>query len=149
MGNNVRDLDHWISELPEYARGHLVSWLFGAFAALALALAAVGIFSVVSYTVVQRTNEFGIRIALGAKRAHVLRIVFNSTVMSVGGGLVAGVLLTLALHKVMAAWAAESARDPLMLLAAVGTLSLVATLACAIPAWRASGVDPMTALRYE
>jgi len=149
VGNNVRDLDHWISELPEYARGHLVSWLFGAFAALALALAAVGLFSVVSYTVVQRTNEFGIRIALGAKRAHVLRIVFNSTVMSVGGGLVAGVLLTLALHKVMAAWAAESARDPLMLLAAVGTLSLVATLACAIPAWRASGVDPMTALRYE
>ena len=69
--------------------------------------------------------------------------------MSVGGGLVAGVLLTLALHKLMAAWAAESARDPLMLLAAVGTLSLVATLAFAIPAWRASGVDPMTALRYE
>ena len=103
----------------------------------------------VSYTVVQRTNEFGIRIALGAKRADVLRIVFNSTVISVGGGLVAGVLLTLALHKVMAAWAAESARDPLMLLAAVGTLSLVATLACAIPAWRASGVDPMTALRSE
>ncbi len=80
---DVRDLEHWITRLPEYARGQLVSWLFGAFAALALALAAVGLYSVVSYTVVQRTNEFGIRIALGAQRAHVLRIVFRSTLVSV------------------------------------------------------------------
>ena len=147
--NNVKDLDHWISGEPEFARGELVSWLFGAFAVLALALAAVGLFSVVSYTVAQRTNEFGIRIALGAKRAHVLRIVFNSTVLSVGGGILAGVVLTLALNKLMASWAAESSRDPLMLLAATCVLSLVATLACALPAWRASGVDPMKAIRYE
>ena len=147
--NNVRDLDHWISEMPEFARGQLVSWLFGAFAALALSLAAVGLFSVVSYTVAQRTNEFGIRIALGAKRGHVLRIVFNSTVLSVGGGIVAGLLLTLALNKVIASWDVESARDPLMLFAATWVLSLVATLACALPAWRAAGVDPMKAIRYE
>jgi putative ABC transport system permease protein len=92
-GGNVTDLEHWISRMPEWARGHLVSWLFGAFAALALALAAVGLFSVVSYTVVQRTNEFGIRIALGAKRGHVLRLVFNSTVISVGAGILAGLIL--------------------------------------------------------
>jgi predicted permease len=147
--NNVRDLEHWISELPEFARGRLVSWLFGAFAGLALALAAVGLYSVVSYTVVQRTNEFGIRLALGAKRSHVLSIVFNSTLLSVGGGILAGVLLTLALHKVMATWAVESSRDPLMLLAATCVLSLVATLACVIPAWRASGINPMNAIRYE
>jgi predicted permease len=146
---DVRDLEHWITRLPEYARGQLVSWLFGAFAALALALAAVGLFSVVSYTVAQRTNEFGIRIALGAKRGHVLRIVFNSTVVSVGAGIVAGVILTLALNKVMASWAAESSRDPLLLFAATCVLSLVATLACALPAWRASGIDPMKAIRYE
>jgi predicted permease len=146
---DVRDLEHWITRLPEYARGQLVSWLFGAFAGLALALAAVGLYSVVSYTVAQRTNEFGIRIALGAKRGHVLRIVFNSTVMSVGAGIVAGVILTLALNKVMASWAAESSRDPLLLFAATCVLSLVATLACAIPAWRAAGVDPMKAIRYE
>jgi ABC-type antimicrobial peptide transport system permease subunit len=103
---DVRDLEHWITRLPEYARGQLVSWLFGAFAALALALAAVGLFSVVSYTVVQRTNEFGIRLALGARRGHVLRIVFNSTVVSVGSGILAGVILTLAMNKVMASWAA-------------------------------------------
>ncbi len=147
--NNVKDLDHWIADEPEYARGQLVSWLFGAFAVLALALASVGLFSVVSYSVAQRTNEFGIRIALGAKRGHVLRIVFSSTVMSVGGGILTGVALTLALNKVMASWAAESSRDPLMLLAATCVLSMVATLACSLPAWRASGVDPMKAIRYE
>jgi predicted permease len=147
--NNVRDLEHWITELPEYARGKLVSWLFGAFAALALSLAAVGLYSVVSYIAVQRTGEFGIRIALGAQRGHVLRLVFSSTALSVGGGILAGVLLTLALHKVMASWAVESSRDPLMLLAATCVLSLVATLACVIPAWRASGINPMSAIRYE
>jgi putative ABC transport system permease protein len=146
---DVRDLEHWISRMPEFARGRLVSWLFGAFAALALLLAAVGLYSVVSYTVAQRTNEFGIRLALGAKRGHVLRIVFNSTVISVGSGILAGILLTLALNKVMASWAAESSRDPLMLFAATCALSVVATFACAIPAWRASGVDPMKAIRYE
>jgi ABC-type antimicrobial peptide transport system permease subunit len=146
---DVRDLEHWISRLPEYARGQLVSWLFGAFAALALLLAAVGLYSVVAYTVAQRTNEFGIRIALGAKRGHVLGIVFRSTVLSVGGGIVAGLILTVALNKVMAAWATESSRDPLLLFAATCVLSLVATLACAIPAWRAAEVNPMTAIRYE
>jgi ABC-type antimicrobial peptide transport system permease subunit len=135
--------------LPEYARGQLVAWLFGAFAALALALASVGLYSVVAYTVVQRTNEFGIRIALGAERGHVLRLVFRSTVASVGAGIVAGVILTLALNKVMASWSAESVRDPMLLLGATFVLSLVASLASAFPAWRAAGVNPMTAIRYE
>lgn len=147
--NDVRDLEHWITRTPEWARGQLVAWLFGAFAALALALASVGLYSVVAYTVVQRTNEFGIRIALGAKKGHVLGIVFRSTVASVGTGIVAGVVLTLALNKVMASWAAESSRDPLLLLGATAVLSLVATVACMIPAWRAAGVNPMTAIRYE
>src|SRR5579863_2256076 len=147
--NDVRDLEHWIMREPEWARGQLVAWLFGAFAALALALASVGLYSVVAYTAAQRTNEFGIRIALGAGKAHVLGIVFRSTVVSVGAGMLAGVALTLALNKVMAAWATESSRDPLLLLAATFTLSLVATVACMIPAWRAAGIDPMKAIRYE
>jgi predicted permease len=146
---DVRDLEHWIMRTPEWARGQLVSWLFGAFAALALVLAAVGLYSVVSYTVVQRTSEFGIRIALGAKRGHVLRIVFNSTALSVGGGIVAGLMLALALNKVLASWSAESARDPLLLFGATCVLSLVATIACAVPAWRAAGVSPMASIRYE
>ena len=146
---DVRDLEQWIARMPEFARGHLVSWLFGAFAVLALALAAVGLYSVVSYLAVQRTSEFGLRIALGATRRHVLRIVFSSTVLSVGAGILAGIALTLALNKLMASWAAESSRDPLMLLTATVVLSLVATVACALPAWRASGIDPMKAIRYE
>ena len=120
-----------------------------AFAALALALAAVGLYSVVSYTVVQRTNEFGIRMALGAPRGHLLRIVFASTVTSVGAGIVAGLALSLALNKVMPLWAEESSRDPLLLAASTLTLALVATVACSLPARRAAAVDPMKAIRYE
>jgi predicted permease len=146
---DVRDLEHWISRMPEWARGQLVSWLFGAFAALALALAAVGLFSVVSFTVVQRTNEFGIRVALGAKRRDVLGLVFRSTIVSVGSGILAGIVLTVALNKVMASWSAESSRDPLLLFAATTVLILVAAAACALPAWRAAEVNPMTAIRYE
>jgi predicted permease len=149
MGSDPRDLDHWIREQPEWARGHLISWLFAAFAGLALALAAVGLYSVVSYTVAQRTNEFGIRIALGAQRGHVLRIAFQPMTLSVCLGILAGVVLTVALNKVMAGWDAQSTRNPLLLLAAACVLSLVAVLACAIPARRASKVDPMTAIRYE
>ena len=103
----------------------------------------------VSYSVVQRTNEFGIRMTLGAPRGHVLRIVFGSTALSVGAGIVAGLVLSMALSKVMAHWAQESSRDPLLLAASTLTLALVAALACAIPARRAAGVDPMTAIRYE
>ncbi|HEY1902648.1 MAG TPA: ABC transporter permease [Terracidiphilus sp.] len=149
---DVRDLEHWIMREPEWARGRLVAWLFGGFAALALILAAVGLYSVVSYTVVQRTNEFGIRMALGAPRGHVLRIVFKSTVTSVGTGILAGLALSLALSRVMAHWAQESkasSHDPLLLAASSATLLLVAALACALPARRAAETDPMTAIRYE
>jgi putative ABC transport system permease protein len=149
INGQVEDLDHWITGQQEYEQEHLVAWLFGSFALLALALAAVGLYSVVSYSVAQRTNEFGIRIALGAQRAHVLRIVFSSTVVSVGGGIVVGMLLTLALSRVLSQWAQGSSRDPLVLLAVTFLLSLVAVIACSAPARRAVKVDPMTALRYE
>lgn len=145
----VRDLEHWISTQPEYARGQFISWLFGAFAVLALLLAAVGLYSVVSYSAAQRTNEFGIRMALGAQRGHVLGIVFKSILLSVGGGVAAGLLLAFALNKVLAQWAEGSSRDPMMLVGATFVLGVAAVIACAIPARRASRVDPMTALRYE
>ena len=149
INGQVEDLDHWISGQQEYAQEQLAAWLFGAFALLALALAAVGLYSVVSYTVAQRTNEFGIRIALGAQRAHVLKIVFASIVGSVGTGIVVGVILTFALNKVLAKWAEGSSRDPLILLAVTALLGAVALIACCLPAKRAVGVDPMTALRCE
>jgi len=147
--NNVEDLSVWISEEPEWQQDHLVSWIFGLFAVLGLALAAVGLYSVVSYTVAQRTNEFGIRMALGAGRGHVLRIVFASTLVSVGGGVLCGLALTLGLNKLVAQWADGNAHDPIVLLAGSLLLGLVAGIACAIPARRASRVDPMTALRCD
>jgi len=149
VNGTVQDLDHWISTQQEYQQEHLVAWLFGAFAVLALALAAFGLYSVVSYTVAQRTNEFGIRMALGAQRAHVLHIVFASTVGSVGGGILAGIALTVACNKLLAQWAEGSSRDPLILFAVTLLLGIVAAIACVLPAQRASRVDPMTALRYE
>ena len=126
-----------------------MSWLFGAFAVLALALASVGLYSVVSYSVAQRTSEFGIRMALGAPRAHVWQMVFASMTVSVGAGILSGVALTLALNRVLAKWAEGSARDPLVLLGVVGLLVVVAAVACAFPARRASGVDPMAAVRFQ
>jgi ABC-type antimicrobial peptide transport system permease subunit len=147
----TEDLEHWIQDQPEWARGRLLTWLFGAFAVLALVMSAVGLYSVVSYSVVQRTNEFGIRMALGAQRTHVLGIVFRSTVVSVGGGIAAGMVLTLALSKLMAHWSAAgtNSAEPLVLIGATLVLSLVAALACTLPARRAAGVDPMKAIRYE
>lgn len=142
-------LEDWIREEPEWAQEHLVAWIFGLFAGLALVLAAVGLYSVVSYAVAQRTSEFGIRMALGADRRHVLRIVLGSTAGSVGAGLSAGVGLTLALSRVLAAWSAETAGSAWMLSGAVALLAAVALGACVAPAQRAARVDPMTALRCE
>jgi predicted permease len=144
-----KDLDTWISEEPEWQQEHLAAWIFGVLAWLALALAAVGLYSVVSYTVAQRTNEFGIRVALGAQRGHLIRIVFASTLASVGTGILAGLALTLAMNKILASWMVGNSRDPVLLLAGALLLTLVSAIACAIPARRASTLDPMTALRCE
>ena len=143
------DLEHWIGNQTEFQQGQLVSWLFGAFAALALILAAVGLYSVVSYTVAQRTNEFGIRMALGALRGHVLGLVFRSTGVSVGTGITAGLFLTLALRKALAHWASITTTDAWALLIAMAVLITVAIVASGIPARRASRIEPMEALRYE
>ena len=142
-------LETWIKNQPVFARGRLVSGLFAAFSVLALLLAAVGLYSVVSYSVVQRTNEFGIRMALGAQKWHVLRIVFTSAGISVGLGIVVGLGLSFALNRLIAQWVENGSASPLILLAASSLLLAVAAAACLIPARRASGVDPMTALRCE
>jgi ABC-type lipoprotein release transport system permease subunit len=147
--STTEDLDSWISDEQEWQQEHLAAWIFGVFGGLALALAAVGLYSVVSYTVAQRINEFGIRMALGAQRGDVLRMVFTSTLWSVGSGIGAGWALTLGLNTVLAQWAKGNSRDPAILLAGALLLSLVSGIACAIPAWHASKVDPMAALRCE
>ena len=142
-------LESWIRNQPVFARGRLVSILFAGFSVLALILAAIGLYSVVSYSVVQRTNEFGIRMALGGQRRDVLKIVFVSAGSSVILGILAGLGLSFALNRLIAQWVENASSSPLVLLAASFLLLGVAALACLLPARRASAVDPMTALRSE
>ena len=146
---DMEDLETWISNEPEWQQEHLVSWISSGFAGLALLLAAVGLYSVVSYTVAQRTNEFGIRMALGAPRGHILRIVFASTLASLAGGIFAGIALIFTLNKIIAKWVAGNAHNPIMLFAGTLILVLVAAIACTLPALRASKIYPMTALRCD
>ena len=145
----TRDLHQWIERMPEYSYGRLVSGMFAGFSFLALALAATGLFSVVSYAVAQRTNEFGIRMALGANRGHVVQLVFASTMGSVMGGLAGGLALSLLLSKFLSRWAEGSAQSPVLFVTAILLLILTALLAALGPARRASSIDPMEALRYE
>ena len=145
----VRDLEGWITGMSEYAQQKLVATLFGVFSGLALLLAGAGLYSVVSYGVATRTNEFGIRMALGAKAGDVVGIVLAATAVNLGSGLVAGMVLSLVFDKVAAQWVTESSRDPVILAGVTLLLVAVAGLACLAPARRAASVDPMEALRYE
>jgi putative ABC transport system permease protein len=145
----IDDLETWIKNEPEWARGRLVSALFAAFSVLALVLAAVGLYSVVSYSVVQRTNEFGIRMALGAQKTDVLKIVLASAGASVGLGIGIGLALSFGLNRLIARWVENSNHNPLLVLSVSLLLFVVAVIACLVPARRASSVDPMTALRCE
>ena len=114
-----------------------------------MALAAVGLYSVVSYGVATRTNEFGIRMALGARAADVFRIVLSSTAISVGSGVAAGILLSIAFDKIATKWVSQSSRDPLILAGVTLLLIVAAALASMVPARRAAATDPMQALRYD
>jgi putative ABC transport system permease protein len=149
IGSNVRDLEGWIQREPEYARGRLVSMLFGAFSVLALVLAAVGLYSVVSYTLLQRTSELGVRIALGAQRSDVLRIVGVSTGTGVGLGILSGLALSFGLNRMIAQWIENGTRDPLVVLGVSVLLLAVAVLASFVPARRALAINPIEALRSE
>jgi ABC-type antimicrobial peptide transport system permease subunit len=146
---NARDLEGWITREDEYGQQQLVARLFGIFSVIALILAAVGLYSVVSYGVANRTNEFGIRIALGAKASDVIRIVLSSTAASLGAGVAAGIAVSLILGKIATKWINESPRDPWILAGVTLVLTLAAVLACLMPARRAASVDPMVALRHE
>ena len=139
----------WALETQGWGQGRFIATLFSLFAILALLLAATGLYSVVSFSVTQRTQEVGLRMALGAPRASILRLVVRSTALMLGVGVVVGLVLSVALGRVVGQWAGGTPRDPLMLLGAALTLMVVSAIACVGPAWRAASVDPMVALRYE
>jgi predicted permease len=140
---------NWLLETQAWGRERFLASLFALFAALALALSTAGIYSVVSYTVSQRTREFGVRMALGARRIGVVRLVLQSSLLTVSAGALAGLALSLALGKVLATSTHASVRDPVMLLSVSAVLLAITALACLYPAWRAASIDPMKAIRTE
>jgi ABC-type antimicrobial peptide transport system permease subunit len=149
IAGETEELTSWISNGPEWQQERLAASVFPFFGLMAIILAAVGLYSVVAYTVAQRTNEFGIRMALGALPANLLRLVLGSASRTVGFGIVAGVGLTFALGKVLAHYADGSTHDAPLLTAAALVMILVAFGASLIPARQASRIDPMVALRHE
>ncbi|MGH9943132.1 MAG: FtsX-like permease family protein, partial [Pyrinomonadaceae bacterium] len=146
--SNVQTLDEYMSGALLLPR--IGAALLGVFGLLALLLAAVGLFGVVSYSVARRTREIGIRIALGAQTGDVLKLVLRESMQLTLSGVVLGVLAAFAVTRVLTSFLyGVSPTDPLTFTGIAALLFIVALLACYIPARRATKVDPMVALRYE
>ncbi|WP_158750850.1 ABC transporter permease [Acidobacterium sp. S8] len=138
-----------VEHQAEWAREHLIAVLSGLFSVLAMVLAIVGLYSVVSYSVAQRIHEFGIRMALGARRRHILQNVLGTAGVSVGAGLVIGLVASFSLSSLLSSWIENSVLDPWTILSVCFVLLVVALAACIVPAFRASLIQPMQALRNE
>jgi putative ABC transport system permease protein len=146
--SSVRTMDEWLSN--NAAQPRLNAILLGIFACVAMLIAAIGIYGVLAYSVNQRTREIGLRMALGAPRGQVLRLIVREGMIVGAIGIGVGVAGALALSQVLATLVFDvPVRDPLTYAAVAATLAVVALAACVVPARKASRVDPMVALRCD
>src|SRR6266545_4948888 len=145
---NIRSMDDVLAQSVAVPRFNML--LLSAFAILALVLSAIGIYGVIGYSVAQRTHEIGVRMALGAERVDVLRLVVQEGMVMAAGGVTLGLAGAAMLSQVMTTLLfGITARDPLTFALGGGTLLVVALCASYIPAVRATRVEPITALRAE
>ena len=145
---SVRTMTQVLNESTSQRRFQTI--LMTSFAALALLMAAIGLYGIISYSVSQRVQEIGIRMALGAQRSDVLRMVLWQGFKLALAGIVLGLIASFILSRVLASLLFNvSATDLLTFMSVSGLLTLIALLACYIPARRATKIDPMIALRYE
>jgi putative ABC transport system permease protein len=146
--HNVRTMDQWIGESSVQARANTV--LLTIFGAVALLLAAIGVYGVLAYSVTQRAGEIGVRIALGAGAGGIMRLVIGQGMLLAAIGLAAGAAGALALERAVSTILfGISAHDPATFAGVLASLALVSLLACSLPAWRAGRLDPLQALRQE
>ncbi|MGH9401959.1 MAG: FtsX-like permease family protein, partial [Terriglobia bacterium] len=149
------EIDVQFTVLRTQIRGSLVqdelmATLCGFFGGLAVLLAAIGLYGVISYTVAQRTNEIGIRMALGAQRSEIVRLILGEVAVLIGIGIAIGAGLAIGGGRAAGSLLfGLKARDPLTLALAAIILAAIGLAASFVPARRASRLDPMVALRYE
>jgi len=145
---NLKTMNDVVSKSMVQPR--FLALLLATFSGIALFLAAIGMYGVMAYSVAQRTQEIGVRMALGAQPLHVLRLIFGQSLMMLLIGTAIGLAGAFALTRLMSTLLfGVTATDPLTYVSVVGILTFVALLACYIPARRAAKVDPLIALRYE
>ena len=145
----IRTLREWL-DMRGYSEPRFSVFLFGIFASLGLLLAALGIYAIVNYSVLRQTPEIGVRMALGAQRSGIVRMVAGSGAKLLVCGAVLGVIGSLSIaHFLRSMIWGVSPFDPLSFVLVIFLLFVIGLLACVRPAWRAAQIDPMTALRYE